>query len=235
MTASLLRRDAAHIMKIAFAGTRASRLVGVVEAAFVGEESKIKETSPLEGPLEEETEIDADIPESGANDPTATSTLSGAMKRKQPAPTPTLTKKKKVAAKGLCLLTEATPLYPSENDKGNHLHAGVPSEYFSSHYGGTTPGYACNFSNSLKESGKIVEECSFFSSVKAQLSTHIRQYHLGVAVCCYLCGKRTWSSSAWYSHMEKVHTTLQKDDYFIKEGVEIAKLEVKAEVTVDDI
>ena len=54
MMASLLHQDAIAVMKAALAGTRTDWLVDVLEAAFVGEESKM--TAQTSNPLGEEEE-----------------------------------------------------------------------------------------------------------------------------------------------------------------------------------
>ena len=111
-----------------------------------------------------------------------------------------------------------SPLFPTTNHKGQYLHAGINPKFVSSHISSTTStkaGYYCQFSSVSKEEGKLVPDCNFFSTTKAQLSTHIRQHHLSLAVTCFICNKRWWSSSSWFTHMEKVHTTLKEDDYSI--------------------
>ena len=115
-------------------------------------------------------------------------------------------------------LKEATPLFPTTNHKGQYLHARIDPKFVSSCISSSTStkaGYHCQFSSVSKEEGKLVPECDFFSTTKAQLSTHIRQHHLGLAVTCFFCNKHWWSSSSWFTHMEKVHSTLKKYDYFI--------------------
>ena len=85
-------------------------------------------------------------------------------------------------------------------------------------------------------------ECEFFSTTKAQLSTHIHQHHLGLTVTCFVCNKRWWSASSWFSHMEKIHINLKEDDYFIRSDAEAQLLEfhgsglvVKEEVAAADV
>ena len=85
----------------------------------------------------------------------------------------------------------------------------------------------------MKERGNIVPDCKVFSSTKGQLSMHIRQKHLSVAMVCYVCNKRAWSSNTWFNHMKTQHPALDKNDYYVKEGVDIEQLQknmVKAEV-----
>ena len=54
MTASLLHQDAIAVIKVALASTHTDRLVNVLEAAFIGEESK--SAPQASDPLGEEEE-----------------------------------------------------------------------------------------------------------------------------------------------------------------------------------
>ena len=96
-------------------------------------------------------------------------------------------------------------------------------------------GYACMYSEERKKEGKIIPACEFISTMKGQLSTHVRQMHLGSAVTCYVCQKKSWSAVTWSEHMKKVHTDLQKCDYYVQEGTDIESLKVKAEVDPTEI
>ena len=110
--------------------------------------------------------------------------------------------------------------------------------YFSGYYSGATTkesGYYCCYSRACKSEGQIVEDCEIFSTVKQQLSTHIRQAHLGLAIVCFVWGKRWWSASSWISHMKKVHTDLSSDEYYVSESTDTAKLKIKHEVVVEDV
>ena len=96
-------------------------------------------------------------------------------------------------------------------------------------------GYACKYSEEMQKEGKIVPSCAFISTTKGQLSTHVRQMHLGSVVTCYVCQKKSWSAVTWFDHMRKVHKDLQKQDFYVQEGTDIESLKVKAEVNPDDI
>ena len=72
-----------------------------------------------------------------------------------------------------------------------------------------------------------------------QLSTDLRQVHLGIAVTCFICHKQWWAALTWFKHMKAAHSTLTFDNYFLYEGAE-AELEtqtllIKQEVTPEDI
>ena len=88
MTASLLCQDAIAVIKAALAGTRTDRLVNVLEAAFVGEESKsAPQTSDPLGEEEEDEDkaLEALLTEH-SQEGASTSTLSKALKCKMPPP-----------------------------------------------------------------------------------------------------------------------------------------------------
>ena len=214
MSASLLRLDAVRIMKAALAGTATEKFISVIEAAFETTEEKVPETQG------EETEVQPE-PEPELVEPST----SRGHKRKA-APTSFFPQQKKKTpshpSKGICPVGEATPYYPTVTDTDRFNHAGVDDKFISSRISSTITkdaGYRCCYSEVMKAEGKIVKDCPFISSAKLQLSTHIRQHHLGIAVACYVCGKQWWSAHTWFEHMKKVHSSLKSTDYFIREGI----------------
>ena len=190
MTATMLKRDALAIMKAALAGTETSRFTDVLEAAFV-DDSKLPQ--PADDPLfEEDNDNDDDellIKEKEApKQPQAsTSTLSTTLKHKIPA-----TEEPSAKKGGICSLADAELCYPSVSDKERYLHCGVNGKFISDRISSHTSkaaGYSCKYSEVYKEEGKIVSPCKWFSTTKAQLSTHLRQVHLRIAVTCFICRK----------------------------------------------
>ena len=98
-------------------------------------------------------------------------------------------------------------------------------------------GYECNYSITKKAEDVSIPDCTFFSTTKGQLSTHIHQHHLGLAIGCFICPtKHWWSASAWMEHMKKAHSELSQDAFFVKEGADAAEsIIVKQEVTSVDV
>ena len=254
MVASMLRRDAVKLIKVALAGTKTERFVGVIEAAFVEEGVAAAIVTDPSFPAEEaeEEEEEVDLIASSSTTPTELEqpTLSKALKRKLPSPSDE--PKHRVLGKrtSICLLSDATPYYPTTWDKNHyigpsaaagHLHSGVAENFFSARQSSAVSkeaGYFCKYIDAMRAQGKIVLDCDFFSSTKGQLSTHIRQKHLGVAVACYVCNKKAWSGKTWLTHMQNVHKELSEDEYYVKEGVtegEVEGLAVKTEVGPEDI
>ena len=109
------------------------------------------------------------------------------------------------------------------SDQKNYFHVGVDRRFISSRKSSALTkdvDYECRYSEVMKEERKIVEHCEQFSSTKGQLSTHVHQMHLGIAVACFICNKRWWSAFTWYEHMKKAHGDLKTDDHYLKEGAE---------------
>ena len=245
MVASMLRRDAARLMKVALAGTMTSRLVEVVEAAFGTTEAEKRDDIEEEEGLEESV-----IPDTPSSTPisevatpstsTSEATPSTVPKRKA-SPTPSTKGKRGKSTAGICSLADAKRIYPSISDQENYLHAGVDDKFISHRKSSSIisdAGYLCNYSAAMKSEGHITPDCEFFPTVRGQLSTHIRQIHLGAAVTCYICDKKVWDARTWRNHMRNVHTSLSEKDFYVKEGLDVAEMQalvIKQEVEVTDL
>ena len=144
MVASMLRRDAVKLIKVALAGTKTERFVNVIEAAFVEEgvaATTITDPSfPAEEAEEEEEEVNVIASSSTTPAELEQPTLSKALKWKLPPPSGE--PKHRVLGKrtSICLLSDATPYYPTTWDKNRytgpsaaagHLHSGVAENFFS--------------------------------------------------------------------------------------------------------
>ena len=236
MVASLLRRDAIRLIKTVLAGTAMAQFTDVIEGVFGEEEpasvcEAFKEAPPKDT-AEEEEEDEEPVGVCASSSKT--------VKRKQPSASSSSSKCKVAhpTCGGMCSLDSAEVYYSRSSDEGNHLHAGVDSHFISSRKSSTHTAaarYSCLFSQIMKADGKIVPDCDIISTTMGQLSTHICQFHLGVAVGCYICGKRWWSAATWMEHMKKTHPILGTDAYYVKEGMDIASFEVKHEVPAEDI
>ena len=230
MLASLLRLNAIKTMKSILAGTAANKLQDVLEAAFGGEDEDDEDYIPEDQPEDEPS--------------TSQGESSTAMKQKAP-PTTSASKHKTGHKGGICALSDASCYYPTTSDAKSsaYLHGGVDPSFYSSHISSwkmRSAGYECMYSSVKKAEGVEVPDCDFFSTMKGQLSTHIRQFHLNIAIACFICPlKRWWSGSSWMDHMKKYHMELDPDCFFVREGVDIEEFKssftIKQEVTGDDI
>ena len=93
---------------------------------------------------------------------------------------------------GICALSDASCYYPTTNDAKSsaYLHSGVYPSYYSSHISSQkvrSAGYECMYSSVKKAEGIEVPDCDFCSTTKGQLHTHIHQFHLGIAIACFIC------------------------------------------------
>ena len=213
MTASRLRLDAVHLIKTVLAGTDTQNFTDVLEATFGGasEPAHIEEEEEEDDEEEEEQEETTkrkEVEPSTSSTPTTCSC-------KHPASTPSEVPAKKQTKNGpshqICKLKDASPIYPTVADSESYLHSAVEDRFLSPRMSSSVykeAGYACLYSEEMKKEGKTMPACEFISTTKGQLSTHIRQMHLGSAVTCYVCQKKSWSTVTWFDHMKKVHTNL---------------------------
>ena len=234
-----MRLDAIRTIKCALAGTATSKFTDVLEAVFGIDEEEVPD-------LEEEEDEPDTIPEEGlitketaeSSTPVAsTSSGTGAKRKAASAPSgrPKHKASKPVKA-GVCKLEDATVFYPS--NKSNYLHTDVPQEYISKQDGSqysSTAVYMCNYSKVETAKGNKVAFCDTVCQNKMQVSSHLRQFHLGICVSCYLCNHRWWSAFEWKKHMVAHHPNLTEDEYFVAPATAPADLQIKTEVTEEEI
>ena len=137
---------------------------------------------------------------------------------------------------GVCKLEDAIVFYPS--NKSNYLHTGVPQEYISKREGSqysSTAVYACNYSKVETERGNKVVFCDTVCQNKMQVSSHLRQFHLGTCILCYVCNHRWWSAFEWKKHMVAHHPDLSENEYFVATTAPPPDLKIKTEVTEEEI
>ena len=233
-----MRIDSIRTLKSALAGTATSKLTDVLEAVFgVPEEftPKMEEEEPDE--VEEDLPAEGVVPKSSETE--AGPSTSKGTKRKAPATkTSSKCKQSKPTKAGVCKLEDAAPLYPFQ-EKG-YLHTGVPTEYISKREGSRYTGsavYICEYSKVEQAKGNSVPNCDVTCQQKAQVSSHIRQFHLGNCICCYLCGHRWWSATEWRGHMIKEHSDIPENAWYVAPGDPTQQLVIKTEVvepTKDD-
>ena len=211
----MLHLHAIWLMKSVLAGTETKKLQDVLEVAF-GSDEEDDEDIPTEEEKEEEP-----------------STSSG-VKRKIPQPQGSSKQKVSHPSKaGICTLTDATIYFPTTLDAStSYLHAGVDSAFYSSRKSSQamkSAGNECNYSVTKKAEGVSTPDCTFFSTTKGQLSTHICQHHLGLTIGCFICPtKHWWSASAWMEHMKKAHSELIKMPSLLRKGLMLLSLSLSS-------
>ena len=195
-------------------GTATTKFTDIMETVFGIPEESLYQAEPTEGEEEENlpsdvftTKGDAEL-EGEADQPSSSQTsASGEKGDKAPSPSSSGTPKMKCVHPGIlkggakhtkiikaCPIREATPIFPPKSDqRDGYLHAGVKKELCSPHLSSKYAnyvGYMCNFVQAMIDAGTGagLAPCNDISSNMGQLSTHIRQTHLGAAVTCYVCG-----------------------------------------------
>ena len=227
-----MRIDSICTLRVSLAGTATSRFTDVMEAVFGVDEEMAPELEAEEADEAEEDLPAEGIVEKGAEAAAEASTSKGTKRKATSSSSGSKHKQSKPAKAGVCLLKDATPLYPS--DPKGYLHTGVPSEYISKREGSKyVPNaiYICEYSKAEQAKGNAVPDCDTICQQKAQVSSHIRQFHLGNCIACYLCDHRWWSATEWRKHMKEAHSALSEDAWYVAEGDPSQQLVIKTEVT----
>ena len=179
-----MRQDALQTLKAGLAGTATTKLLDILEAAFgVPEaEDEVPDIQPTPAEAEEVLPSSAFVPKAAETSSQSSTSglkckaktdISGASKRKSAKP----------SKLGPVALADATPFYPTAKQKANYLHIGVDPQYIGQHEGSQFTKlvvYQCFYAHHCRKRGEQPEECDVLTQNKAQMSTHIRKFHLGV-------------------------------------------------------
>ena len=168
-----MRLDSICTLKSALAGMATSKFTDVMKAVFGVEEDFVPELEEEE-PDEAEEEMPAEgVVTKGVEGDLEPSTSKG-VKRKASSLAVSKRKQSKPTKASVCLLEDATPLFPS--DPKGYLHTGVPPEYISKCEGSKysqTAVYICKYAKAEQAKGKNVPDCEVICQQKAQVSSHI--------------------------------------------------------------
>ena len=156
--------------------------------------------------------------------------MSGASKRKSSIP----------AKSGPVPLEDATPFFPTAAQRASYLHIGVDPSYIGQREGSQFSKlviYQCFYTRRRRELGESPAECNEITQNKSQMSTHIRRFHLGNCIACFICpDKRWWSSLEWKKHMKEKHHDLPEDSWYIQDTATLGEdITIKTEVDPKDI
>ena len=235
-----MRRDALQTLKAGLAGTATTKLLDILEAAFgVAEaEGEVPDIQPTPAEAEEVLPPSAFVPKAAKTlgQPStsglkckAKTDISGASKRKSAKP----------SKLGPVALADATPFYPTAKEKATYLHIGVDPHYIGQHEGSQFTKlvvYQCFYARRCCERGENPAECDVLTQNKARMSTHIRKFHPGICVACYICPEQWWSSLEWKKHMKDKHSNLPEESWYIQDTADIGTdIAIKTEVAPEDI
>ena len=164
-----MRLDSICTFKSALAGTTTSKFMDVMETVFGVDEEFAPELEEEE-PDEAEGEMPAEgVITKGVKRGPEPSTSKG-VKHKASGSAVSKHKQSKPTKAGVCLLEDATPLFPS--DAKGYLHTGVPSEYISKCEGSKdsqTAVYICEYAQAEQAKGNDVPDCEVMCQQKAQV------------------------------------------------------------------
>ena len=235
-----MRRDALQTLKAGLAGTATTKFLDVLEAAFgVAEaEDEVPDIQPTPAKAEEVLPPSAFVPKAAK---TSGQPSTSGLKRKAKTDISGASKRKsaKSSKSGPVALADATPFYPTAKEKANYLHIGVDPLYIGQCEGSQFTRlvvYQCFYARRCRERSENPAECDVLTQNKAQMSTHIHRFHLGICVACYICPERWWSSIEWKKHTKDKHSNLPQESWYIQDTADIgADIVIETEVAPEDI
>ena len=219
-----MRIDSLRTLRVSLAGTATSKFTDVLEAVFGVDEEMAPELEKEE-PDEAEEDLPAEgVVEKGVEPTAEASTSKGTKRKASGSSSGSKRKQSKPAKAGVCLLKDATPLFPF--DPKGYLHTGVPPEYISKREGSKyAPNavYACEYSKAEQAKGNKVSECDTVCQQKAQKS-HVHSFIW--EIICYLCNHSWWSLGVARPHHSRLFPM-----YGMLAGDPSERLVIKTEVT----
>ena len=249
-----VRNDAIAAGKAIMAGTATAKFWDVMENAF-GYEEDVVETHYAERQAARERAAAAEEEAADAQEmPTEAIVTKGDVekgptkplkKRPLPAQPEATTKRPKGTFTDAIPLGDAEVFFPTMS--GRYHYVGNPGIFISDRKKVPEKAnqgcYACLFTERTSEVSKRYPRCHFISESRPQVATHIREFHLGVALGCWVCFNqqteyRVYSGRAWKIHMDQFHGVegrekLSFEDYFKPSGLDLRTICVVDEVTVD--
>ena len=228
-----MRQDAMSLIKSVLASTATGKFWDVLENAF--------------GYRELDPPKDTVSPDEDAQDlPSESVTTKGDLKRKMSQPATRTTKRPKGCPRDPIPSAACQLYFPTM--KGRHHYVGNPGVFIGdrqvvedreSSGGVSRKGvYRCLLDERAPAGLKKEPPCAFVNESRPQLATHIREYHLGICLGCFVCYSngadwRVFSGRQWETHMKKHGLT--EEAMFQPAGLDLRALLIKDEVTPQEL
>ena len=227
------------IMKSAMAGMAVGKFWDVMEGAFGYDEEAVDEPSPPSPPPVEE---ESDLPP-GAQITKAAAEKTKGSKRKSSTPSRRVKKPKGISVPAIPL-DAAETVFPTNEDR--YHYAGNPDPFIGARKTVKLPStgeirgvYPCNHTKVAGQE-KDRPPCTYVNESRLQMAQHIREYHLGVALGCWICqlaGKeyKVYGGKAWMDHMRRHHGKSHREAEFFKPAhLDLSIIRLDDEVTLPD-
>ena len=231
-----MEMDCMGIIKSVLAGMAVGKFWDVLEDCFAYNED-LADRPPQPSPVPEEKE--SDLPASSTTTKGAVEARSGSKKRKSGSTVKVVKKPKGIVAPGIPL-KDATTVFPTHRDR--YHYAGNPGQYIGPRKSVRQPSgeirgvYSCQYTQHVDTGAP---PCNFINEQRNQMAQHIREYHLGIALGCWICqlnGKeyKVYGGKAWSDHMKIHHgETHSEADFFKPAHLDLSGVKLADEVPLD--
>ena len=240
-----MEADCMGILKSAMAGMAVGKFWDVLEDVFGYEEDLLDVPKP---PSPQPEEAAQDLPPGATTTKAAAearaSKTSGSQKRKKSGQKGSTKKPRGVLTLPIPL-EKAGMVFPTKEER--YHYAGNPDPFISARKSvkkldsGEIRGvYACRYTELAASESEDSVPCSFVNESRIQMAQHVREYHLGVALGCWICqlvGKeyKVYGGKAWLEHMKKHHGKTHREFEFYKPAqLDLSVIKLDDEITLPD-
>ena len=232
-----MEMEAMGIIKSVLAGMAVGKFWDVLEDCF-GYDEDLASRPPAPTPVPEEQE--ADLPVESSTTKGAVEAQQGSKKRKSGTVAKVVKKPKGISGPAIPI-KDATMVFPKHKER--YHYAGNPGQFIGPRRSVRHPStgeirgvYSCEYTNKVATNAP---PCSFINEQRNQMAQHIREYHLGVALGCWVCqltGReyKVYGGKAWFDHMKARHgETHTEDEFFKPANLDLSSVKLADEVPLD--
>ena len=228
------------VMKSTMAGMAVGKFWDVLEDAFGYDEEAHDEPDP---PSPVQLEREADLPAAAKTTKAAAEKAQGGAKRKSSTPSRRPKKPKGVGAPPISL-SAAQIIFPTNADR--YHYAGNPGPFIGARKtvkmlttGEIRGVYSCQYTQ-VAGHGKELPSCNYVNESRLQMAQHVREYHMGIALGCWVCqlaGKeyKVYGGKAWMDHMRRFHGQTHREAEFFKPAhLNLSVVQLDDEISLPD-
>ena len=224
------------ILKTTMAGMAVGKFWDVLENTFgYDEDLADRPDSPPPAPEERPS----DLP---AGSQTTKAAAEGKKKRKSGTPIRQVKKPRGVSGPPIPL-DAAEVMFPTSSKR--YHYTGSPGPFIGPRKSVRVPSgeirgvYTCEYTKRASDAQELTP-CGFFNESRNQMAQHVREYHMGIALGCWIChleGReyRVYGGKAWHDHMVHRHgKTHIEADFYHPAHLDLSAIQLADEINLPD-
>ena len=233
-----IEADCMGILKTTMAGMAVGKFWDVLVSSF-GYDEDLADRPASPPPVPEERP--GDLP---ARSQTTKAAAESGSKKKRKSGTPVRLIKKPRGVTGSPIPLDAAEVMFPTSSKRYH-YTGSPGPFIGPRKSVRNPSgeirgvYTCEYTKRASDAHELIP-CAFINESRNQMAQHVREYHMGVALGCWIChleGReyKVYGGKAWHDHMVHRHSTTHKEaDFYHPAHLDLSAIQLADEVTLPD-